>query len=807
MDDKNTIIYLNKPISSDAQDVIEVSTYVEKLDAAIDKDAQMIGIISPFGAGKSSVVHLLQKKRPTKDKFVKVSMWSQCSKTEKDSNTFHKSFLYQIAEQIDPHTGSYISKRLSKNYGFLKLSLKNKNAITLAILWALLLIVVTGINSACVLFPNITNYAEIIKVYSLVLSFAVGIILFIKSDIVFSSNKSEGTRDIEDDEIMDLYRTVVLNHNKRNKLENIFNKITDLYRRIVSKSDKLVNISDKITALCRRVVSKFNKRNKFINVLIALKNKIVLKTSHEQGKLIIVIEDLDRSDNPDIVINFLKEIRKYYIPDNLAETYKNKVVFIVTVMPEALIRKEEKPKIQKPSAENPNDESYVNNFNISRTKNESLFAKLFDYTLNLQTINIDNYEAILSGILNENEKEWRKLNIVREDVPLINIPGMLWIIRERKLGIREIKERLNIALTTYESLTKKFGESRTIEFEKCAVAAYITTAFEEDFYKTGDRVFEKLIDRHLKHNDDGIYNQLITYMSKEYVDTIVSLVESKLIDSSYRTYFYNFPKNSHLYTLDETQISNALLYNENVSELETIAQNVENCNSKVIDESILKLIDLKLILPKSVFESETIYKKVVKINFDKVIEYISRLDYSDNSILQTIAFIKQFLSLDSGREILGPIHIHKLCDFWCKNLNESTILKIRKMLAHSFSHEIGFYKLLFMDNHKIITDEEIKLIEFNKAIDLTNIDNNDFSTRNIENLMQRFIDLPKVEIENSKTLFKDFLDKATSTLGNAKISPYLLKYMQVTNTIIDTFERAVVQTIINNSNHEENENE
>lgn len=765
MDDKSTIIHLNKPITSETQDVIDVSTYVGKLNAAIDQDAQMIGIISPFGAGKSSVVHLLQNKRTKKDKFIKVSMWSQCGKAEKDSNTFHKSFLYQIADQIDQHTGSYVSKRLSKNYGFLKLSLKNNNAIILAILWSLLLIIVIGINFISAFFPDITEHVEIIKASSLVLSFAVGIILFIKSDIVFSSNKSEGARNVEDDEIMDLYRTVVLGYNKRTKLINIFD---------------------------------------------ILKTKIHRSGNDERGKLIIVIEDLDRSDNPDIVINFLKEIRKYYIPDNLVETYKNKVVFIVTVMPEALIRQEGRSTSIKTSTENTddnNEDSYISKTDISRAKIDSLFAKLFDYTLNLQTINIDNYESILAGILKENEEKWRKLKLVPEDVPLINIPGMLWIIRERKLGIREIKERLNIAITIYESLTKKFGDSRPIEFEKCAVAAYITTAFEEDFYKTGDRVFEKLIDRHLKHNDDGIYNQLITYMSKEYVDTIVNLVESKLIDSSYRTYFYNFPQNSHLYTLDETQIINAILYNENVSELEYVAQNVIKSKSKVIDQSLMKLIDLKLILPKTIFESETIYKRVIEINFNKIIEYISRLDYSENSILQTIAIIKQLLNLDANRDVFGPSHIHRLCDFWSNNLNEYAILKIRKMLVDSFAHEINCYRLLFMGNHNIITEDEIKLIKFNTAVDLTNIDNSDFTSQNIENLMNVFIELSEPKLQNSKNVFKEFLEKTTHVLGSDEVSPYLLKYMQVTNTIIEDFEQNVVETIINNSESEEDEDE
>ena len=66
--DKYRALFLNTPIASSVHDVVGVEMYVEKLDMAIDAGAQMIALTSPFGAGKSSVIELLQKKRKDLDR-------------------------------------------------------------------------------------------------------------------------------------------------------------------------------------------------------------------------------------------------------------------------------------------------------------------------------------------------------------------------------------------------------------------------------------------------------------------------------------------------------------------------------------------------------------------------------------------------------------------------------------------------------------------------------------------------------------------------------------------------------------------
>lgn len=79
--EQTPVIFMNRPISKAEEDVIGFSTIVKNLKAAIDGGAQMIGLTSPFGTGKTSVTELLEKEYAgnKKIKVVRVSMWSHIS--------------------------------------------------------------------------------------------------------------------------------------------------------------------------------------------------------------------------------------------------------------------------------------------------------------------------------------------------------------------------------------------------------------------------------------------------------------------------------------------------------------------------------------------------------------------------------------------------------------------------------------------------------------------------------------------------------------------------------------------------------
>lgn len=181
------------------------------------------------------------------------------------------------------------------------------------------------------------------------------------------------------------------------------------------------------------------------------------------------------------------------------------------------------------------------------------------------------------------------------------------------MGIREIKERLNIAFSLFESLRQKFPPGGIV-FEKRAAVAYLVTAFERDFCKTNDRAYQELIDLYLRESSEkpfgeviAEYQRLLPDTSMEYKQAVWELIHAKLVDSSYRTYFYNYPQESHFYTSDEYAVMNAILYGEQFPALTEISARLVDSGSPVIEIAYQKRKQLGIRLPESVFEVEPLY--------------------------------------------------------------------------------------------------------------------------------------------------------------------------------------------------------
>lgn len=729
---KENLLFLNTPIIDETQDVIGIKTYVEKLSAAIDAGAQMIAVTSPFGSGKTSIVELLEKKRrymAKEEKIIKVSMWSQIHGDKKKASTtdLHRSFVYQLASQINHKRGTYINRRLSPNYGLIKLHANRKRYWVLFLISILLLSLGWGLHTfqeqIISILPffknNVDSWVTVISFTGVIL----GLIVITKAEIIYSAKQGVKKREIETTEIIDLYHDEILKYSK-----------------------------------CRNGTC-----------------------------YIAIIEDLDRTSDANAVIEFLKELRKYYVPENISNahiTYYNKVIFIVNVKPEALLRNQVKEE-GKPTNKIINNNEYMG----------SLYAKLFDYVLSLQTINIDNYDAILEGLL-----QWKKGPIISLGLAtcenLSEIPGMKWIIREPLLGIREIKERLNIAFTLYESLKNKFPDS-PIEFEKCAVVAYLTTAYEQDFSNTDDRAFQVLVELYIQNAiTDENCSQELKGVSTEYATTVNELIAAKLIDNSYRTYFYNYPQGSYLYTSDESQIINAILYAEHVIDLEQISRRVIASNSLAPHRAFKALEQLRLNLPQTIFQSETLYIEALKQSKEKVYQYFNNLDYSSEAVAKTIAFFKLILTYDKARTVYKKESADKLCEIWEGSFSEIALLQLRLILCKEFSSEIMWYKPLFFGIHPIVKIEEIEACSLVDALSLINLDNEQFSIDLAGHIQLSFAQEANYE-EDVSIKVKNFLSSSSHYFEQKSIVPLYLGFMDTVNQIIPDFEDEVYGFIEN----------
>lgn len=763
------MIFLSNSIDDIEKDIIGFDTYAEKLNSAIEEGAQMIAITSPFGSGKTSVVELLKKRRKEKEneKFLHIQMWSELNNITDKNNSceLHKNFLYQIGSAINQRTGTYINRRLSNNYGLLKLH-SNRPIYWVCLIAALLFAGFGWLskNHSDLVLKYIPYIKEII-VYlpTIFFFFAIAFLLFvlIGAEIIFSSKASETQRIIEQDEIIDIYRNEIIN--KKSKF------VSQIY--------------------------------KFIKKYILEEDTKLLK----EKNYIVVIEDLDRTNDGKAVIHFLKELRKYYILSNKEDVYQNRIVFIVNIKPESnlyeespiLDHKERTDKSIKPKEEGQgNDKGQEDNKDKStiKTKNKenTLYSKLFDYILNLQTINITDYDTVLCGLLNENKSYFKKHDIESPSNKLSDIPGMQWIIRGNHLGIREIKNRLNIASVIFETLKERFPLSTDgIEFKKCAAAAYLMTEFESDFSKTEDNSFEKLNELYiLKDLDTESAKKLLPTDNDNYAKAIVELIEARMISEDYRMYYYNYPKNSTIYSSDETNIRNAILHGVICENFETTVKKVVNSNSDIITKSFKKLRQLEIPLPQIVIKNEFLFLSALKYDKSYVFEVFDRINDLDETLNKNITTIIDILKYDIDRKMYTPEMISEFCGCWEKVFKENHLVSLRETICAFFNKEIHLYKQLFFGEHSTITTKEMALLPFNDALDLLNVESKNFSVSHLQYIISRFLE----EFE-SRNIVSDkicnILIYACKIFSAKEISEYILEYMLITNRMVEELEKTV----------------
>lgn len=746
------LIFLNLPVSKEEDDVIGFDTYADNLSCAIDSGAQMIGVTSPFGTGKTSVIELLQKKRACheNEQIIKIPMWSYLSNISGKSISLelHKTLVYQIASQIDHNKGTYINRRLSSNYGLLKLHV-NKICyfiislivlITLAMMW----LIENYANVFGSLSPYIKSFIGTFNPLLVIGSLILGVIVLFRAEIIFSSKKSEKERVVEADEIIDIYRLEILKYKKFSRCKCINRK-------------------------------KTGKR------------------------YIIVIEDLDRINDGNTVIQFLTELRKYYIPynGNNNSAYKNEVIFITTIKPEKILYADY--KMAKDDKNKRRHKKHDSKETDNTAVDISLYDKIFDYVLNLQMIHTDDYNAILEGILKPRREALAKIGLTSKN-DIMSIPGMEWITYGDKISIREIKYRLNKSIVLFQLLKKRFPDMKNISYEKCAIAAYLTTTFEKEFANTPHIAFKELTDKYITKGDlskNYCAAQLKT-QNESYIDVIIKLIKAKHIDSTYHMYFYNYPKGSRMLTYEEIVVQKAILYGEKSANLNKAIDDVISYESTIIKDSLEKIRRLRTFLPEIVFENEKLYTETIKYDRDLVYLWMRNLDYSPEAFAKTKKQIISILKYNIMKQVYAKGIIFEFCKIWEEKFKEKDLLSLRKEICGTFSNEILWYEQLFFGDHNLISEEEMDKLSLRSIVQLINIDSESFTRQEFNYVIDRFCkndyDIAYCDI------VKTFIFKSSNYISNEDIAVAQLKFMQKTKIIDSAYENTVTDLILSSNN-------
>lgn len=669
------IIFMNTPITNDENDVIGIHSAVSSVKEAIFKDAKMIGIIADYGSGKSSLTETLARDEKSYGKAIHINMWDSISKLNKQETTgdainlLTKSFVFQLASGVSEHCAKHINRRLSKNFGILSFSISSwifwlwagLAAVAYIIYAGITLLKIDEIEQAFVLLNDRLS-ADVIN--TLAVGIKASAPLFMVLGIILA--------------IIGLRKTTVA------------------FSKWQSNNPREVEINDVFEAY------------------IYIHKKLSSYKFHR----LIIIEDLDRIENKNLVVGFLKEI--YRFSSLSLSQRRKKPVFIVSVMPESHLR-------QINDSENPIEEEYTD---------KDIYSKIFDYTISLKPIHFTDYAEIILNIIHneglENLILLQKLlgyepeNIIRDK----HLPKSFdWITTGHNLTIRQLKDRLNSAVSLLVTLKNKGYKNQSyINFSACAAVTYLEHQYPELFGKflKNEEILSDLVRKTYKAKNsencdvENAVNEILksNEISKEnenefdsFKKDITKMLKAGDISDDFRIYFYSFPKNSYIKNSDERDICNLLLlpndYTQDL-ELDEKIERLKYRHDAVFEalERINKDNEIKH-YPKIIFEHWFLFRNAYEKNPEKVKNSICHFALWDDNCLESS---KQILSSLLSIYVFVP---KEIWDFYSQrlsikffSLDAEARIKIRKHIIPILGERIELFKGLFYMDKQIETNND-----------------------------------------------------------------------------------------------------
>lgn len=673
------VVFVNKPITDEGKDIVGFSNQVNTICSAIDSGATMIGIIADYGTGKSTMTSLLSEKiekEPYKyPRPVQINMWdclrddiNNESSERKEISDITKTFVYQLAGAKDRkgRFSSFINKRLSRNYGNISLSVGGFKYWWRFLIAALLYIGYAIFSNSSIKAPEflkidwIINTARFCRIVSPI--FLVAAVAFLIWGII------------------DTY--IVFSHWKtQNTREAETNDVIDAYASVINH----------------------------------------IKPS-KNSKRIFIIEDLDRIDNKETILGFLKELYRF---QNSTKKYSDRFVYIISIKPEYLLKDKRKRSGTK------DDNKTI----------KSLYSKVFDVIIPLKTIHYDDYDSIISSLLNsEPEKKKELEEIIGVPITDSSLPEVFyWIKKGQNLTLRDIKDRLNQAILIYTT-RKSYKTKTSVTFEACAAVTYLEVTYPNDFATlvNDEESFSQLMSESVKiFNNHPNKIEAAEDLKKQadihfpgkfssslFVEELCQLINDGIFNYDYRMYFYTYPKNSYIKTTEERRLCDMLLVPSRFSDyniLEDITDAVyEKGDDNIVTETMRKLD----YFPEVILHNKTLLKVACEIDFNKTCNAIPNLffkkEYEESVIFRFLCYLHE-VEVNNRTDIIAFIS-DLIClafsnsvknSYWTSINQKERAMLLRKCMVKAFKNDILCFSGAFLasDSAPQISKEEIDTID------------------------------------------------------------------------------------------------
>jgi len=640
---KENLFLLDLP-EKEEKDAIGYEVYVNNIIDAINSDAKMIGLVSNYGSGKSTIINMVKNKENIKNnkKFININLWkikeidkpSKIINIDDETIGIHKFLLKKLITALPENSNKdYFNKKIDDKYTLFNISMRNKNDIY----WMFVLLgffffnIIMKLDIVGFTIPRVCNF-----IIDLTVSICFAYILS-GSKLYLSFNKETTNRKINESDTSECFNEII---------------------------------------------------NEFIN-----KDSVY-------RQVIICIEDLDRYNDSNLVIRILEQIYKFYTENNDIN-----VKFIISLKPPYLLAKDSKMFIEKDKQQCLQEKEQEVDKDIVDEYKE-LYEKLFDIIINLQTVSFQNYGSVLLQLISHKKQKLKEIEIdIPKSEDEMGIWNYLY--KGKNVSIRDIKHRFNYFILLYENLyqhrkTLETPELIDINIETCLFVSYLEDEYNSEFYAlvNDSQNFNHVVSEYLiKRTFSKLSDNNDFYME------IKKALEKGIVAADYSMYFYKYPKSKPIKNIFDNAIQNAIFVNskKNIPDFDLYC---EKASKNIIIKSISEKCN-ETAVPDIIFDNKILYEITEELYYDKILEYLETnfIFSSENGYKKVQKMLKKMMCLNSI--MLTTDYINLLCNDLNQNYDDKQIIEYRKEIIKVLGLNENLLPL-YSNNMPLITIDEIR---------------------------------------------------------------------------------------------------
>lgn len=736
------VIFSNKPSEKPSDDFIGLHAHVQAIRQAVDDGNRMIGVLSDFGAGKSTLIEQLQAsyQNDNAHRVCKIDLWGelahrQGTKSNDDQQNIaadlHKSFLYQFAQQISCRCGTYVNQRLNVGYKLLKLSVRNKSSFLLLLAATILLAWSLLFDKALLPFPWFLPQS-LWSVFPMLL--VLGTIMLIArfmtvSELLISSPKDQNKRELHAEDYSEIYQHIL--------------------------------------------------------------------ASAKEQHILIVYEDIDRTPDMQEVYRFLIEIHRYYAIIRNADAKSPKLVtFIINMKPQELFRRFNMTK-------NQGNLDFVKLFDYTLTLTPLNAADMPTLLEQYIQVNLPFYKSHQLALDETGTKltaqipgfGWlaRGENLdIRHLKHRLNRTNQLFFALSENFIMDQKRAEAAIhgcAIVSYleDEYPKGFYSLKSGSIGDMISAFMCQDNKTQDGWETV--VQEVLCTLDPSDIEPGFARELAGFLKRQE------------IDENYRMYFFTYPKLCTVRTFQQDQVYNALIYDKKITAtMQADIEAVCNKDSLLIQEAVDFRTGLQLLLPECVFACETLYLTVLRVErADAIRAYFEEQIQIENAekTIRIISQVVQFEQWDTSKCKPQQKQIISLLRAQLKEGEQEKHARFRLMLTMAIKQRTSLFSELYLPPSKPLSVQEVDYLPEVRDV-LRLLHANSVTPNVITLLTYRFLGQSEIFSEDHlalESLYRETLHRNGSGFNVAFYVPILCAHMIRVKTWDAEFEKFVYESI------------